>query len=119
MRKETFEFFSSIFGSNKIEYYQSEIRKALNCIGEYKHDHGFIHPNIILYIQSNLDDLCTKSFIYTVLESFIEGKDELEVDDIDSFFVADPEEILLLAKRYVDNYKGKSMQNIKNGSENS
>ena len=92
--------YEQIFGKN-IEWYRKEIKDALECKGKYKHDSGLFHPNIVLYIQSEIDDLVNKRFIYDVLEAFIENKESFETS---ALMIGDPVEVLKLAKKYVDEF---------------
>ena len=104
-KRDTLKFLEGIFGKNKVSYYQKEIDKALGGRGKYKNSHGLIHSGIILYINS-AEDFISKTMAYETLEAFINGKDEISVENI--LIPSDPAEILQLAKKYIDDYETKT-----------
>jgi len=91
-----------VFGKGKIDHYRTEIADALSCRNKYTNEHGLLHPNIIIFIKMPEDTLASKGAIYSALQSFINGKNEITCSDV--LFSSDLLYILKAAKVYIDEF---------------
>ena len=77
----------------------------MNLNGKYREDYGLIYPNIILtihyWLNNRLDYFVNKFFIRETLIVFVENKELFETNVL---IAGNPTLILILAKKYIDNF---------------